>query len=404
MRAAVDRRDKVKGRIDSLSVSQKLAAAEKVIALLSERATQVSGARDSRANRARDIDIEEAKLHPLRAMLGLSPDADVSGMLPERTAVDRVQTLVADALERNPALEAAEERVSELADELSQIEERIEEDKLLGYDRPLGVASSRFGSLVVQKANLDAQRRNAEEEKRNTEDEVVFLGVASVEELAAFSCPAADDVHAEQTAREAIRIDLVEQERLKRKADGEIAAGLEEIAALEAGGPIATVAAIAKAREARDGLWRPIRTAFVEGRVEDRIEDRRIVVEAFEGQIEDADGLSDRRANEAERVALRMELERTVARARRNSKEAEREIAELTKQLTAREEAFATAYPDRSKRFPALPALLEFSTRRKELLGRVRRGAPRMRLTLGSRPTSWRRSSSLWNVWRQSLV
>ncbi len=109
---AVARRDEVKTKIDGLVVSPNLAAAEKVIVSLSEEAVKVSGARVSRPNRLRDLDIEEAKLHPLREMLGLSSDADVAPMMPERAAIDRVQSLAAEALKRGSALETAEERVA----------------------------------------------------------------------------------------------------------------------------------------------------------------------------------------------------------------------------------------------------------------------------------------------------
>ena len=84
-----------------------------------------------------------------------------------------------------------------------------------------------------------------------------------------------------------------------------------------------------------------------------------------------------------------MELERGVGRARREAAEAEQEIAELKKRLTAREEAFAAAYPEVSKRFPALPALVEFSTRRKDLLDRVAKARDRGGRHRGEDATSW---------------
>ena len=368
---AVSRSDELKGKIDGLVVSQNLAAAEQVVILLNNEAVKVSGARGSRPNRSRDLDLEEAKLHPLREMLGRPPDADVAAMMPERAAIDRVQSLAAEALKRDSALGTAEERVSELADALGQIETRIAEGKAAGYDRPLGVTSAQFGSLVAQRASLDARRRNAEVEKRAIQSDVIGLGVGSVEDLIALSCPAGEDVRAEQTARDEIRKDLAEQERLKRKADGEVAARLEEVAVLEAAGPVATVAAVADAREVRNGLWRPIRDAFVDGRVEGSAEIRRSTAEAFEERVGEADGMSDRRANEAGRVASKIGLERDICGARREASQAEQEIVELKKRLAVREEGFAAAYPEVSKRFPALQALVEFSTRRKDLVDRV---------------------------------
>ncbi len=113
---SVARRDELRGKIDGLVASQNLVAAEQVVILLSNEAIKVSGARGSRSNRSRDLDIEEGKLHPLREMLGLPLDADLAPMMPERAAIDRVQALAAEALKRDSALETSEERVSELTD------------------------------------------------------------------------------------------------------------------------------------------------------------------------------------------------------------------------------------------------------------------------------------------------
>src|SRR5262249_27401283 len=160
------------------------------------------------------------------------PDADVAGMLPDRAATDRVQRLAAEALEKGSVLASAEGRVSELADELAQIEARIAEDRSAGYNRPLGGGASPVGSLGGQKASLDARRGNAEEEKRGIEKDVAWFGGPTADGLLAMSCPSAEDVRAEQIAREEIEDDIAEQEGVKRRADEEIAAALEEIAAL----------------------------------------------------------------------------------------------------------------------------------------------------------------------------
>jgi uncharacterized coiled-coil DUF342 family protein len=85
---AVERREKLKARLDSLSVSVELSAAEKVIRSLSERALIVGKARGDRHNRQKDIDTDEGKLDSLRRRLGLPSDADlaeVAGTRGDRT-------------------------------------------------------------------------------------------------------------------------------------------------------------------------------------------------------------------------------------------------------------------------------------------------------------------------------
>ena len=203
------------------------------------------------------------------------------------------------------------------------------------------------------------------------EEDTVWLGVASVEELDALSCPTAEDVRAEQTARDAIGTTLPSRSGSSGKPMARSPPGSRRSRRSRQAGPIATVAAVAEAREARDGLWRPIRDAFVEGRIEQQPrgspERGRGLRRSGRGSRWSVGSTRERGG----RVASKMELERGVAKARREATQTEREIAELKKRLTAREQAFAAAYPEVSKRFPALPALMEFSTRRKELLDRV---------------------------------
>lgn len=364
-------RDAAKNKLDGIVVSANLAAAGKVVADLEADAIQVGGMRESRPNRLRSIEENNAKLHPLRGMLGLSFEADVAPLLPSRAATDEVLTLAAEAERRLSVLETVEARVVELGGEIEQIDRRIEEDKRLGYDQPLGVTSAQFGSLVVQQASLDARRRAAEQKKKKIDGEIVWFAVPNVDALAVMSCPAADDVRAEEKARESIRTELAGQEKAKREADAEIATAVADIAALEAGGVVPTAAAVAEARETRNGLWRPLRDAFVSGRPEGSVDERLVAAHAFEKEVDGADGVADRRANEAERLATLTAFQRRLEMARGQAATAEQEIAELSKRLAARVDDLAAAYPELVKRFPVLSSLIEFSMRRKDLLDRV---------------------------------
>src|SRR5208337_1748991 len=161
----------------------------------------------------------------------------------------------------------------------------------------------------------------------------------------------------------------VEQERIKREAESAISTAHDEIAAIKAGGAVATDAAIAEARGERDEHWRPIRSAFVEGRVEGDSGARLAAVATFEAGILDSDALADRRAEEAERVASLQGYEREVARARLKVSAADAELEALAAECAAREQAFAAPYPELTKRGLSLGALLEFTTRRKEMIG-----------------------------------
>ena len=221
------RRDEVKGKIDGLVGVEESGRGAEGVNLLSEDAVKVSGARESRPNRLRDLDIEEAKLHPLREMLGLAPDADVAGMMPEqggdRSGPDACGRGTGEAALSWRALRAgfgARRRAC-------QIEARIAEDRVGGIQP----AARRCGLAVRQPSRSEgepgrAARRNAEEEKSGHSRKTwSWFGGPTADELAAMSCPAP-----RMSARNRLRgrrsgSDIAEQEGVKRKADEEIAAG-----------------------------------------------------------------------------------------------------------------------------------------------------------------------------------
>jgi uncharacterized protein YhaN len=159
---AAGRREKLKAKVESLTVSVELSAAEKVIRSLSERALIVSKARGDQHNREKEIDTDEGKLDSLRRRLGLPVDADLAERLPGPEAVELVQTLANEAIERKPKLEAAEERVAGLVEKLRLMVGRIRDATEKGYDRPLGIVGLQFGGLTTKKANLEARERNWE--------------------------------------------------------------------------------------------------------------------------------------------------------------------------------------------------------------------------------------------------
>ena len=364
---AIQRRDKLAARIASLPVSQPLAAAEKDIRALSEQALHVAKARSNRLNRQREIDEGEAQLAGLRRMLEADQDADLAKKLPGPAAIEKVRALAAEAIERAPSLTAAERRVAELNENLATIDARIAAAKVEGFDTPLDIGASQFASLAAQKAGLEARQRSADATSVRLRDALAALDCASAAALADIRSPAPDLVRSEQAAREAIKAQQVEQQRLMREAAAEIEAGEAEIASLQDAGRIATQSAIVEARTRRTALWAPIRTAFVEGQAEGTPETRGEAATTFEAQIADADDLADRRADEAERAAALTEAERRVARAKERFRIAERELAALDEQMRDREAAFAADYPITAQH-ATLAGLLAFAERRQQLL------------------------------------
>lgn len=364
---ATQRRDKLAARISSLPVSQLLAAAEKDIRAVSERALHVAKARSDRPNRQREIDEGEAQLAGLRRMLEADQDADLAEKLPGPAAIEKVRALAAEAIERAPSLTSAERRVAELTENLATVDARVTGARGEGFDTPLDIAASQFASLAAQKAGLEARQRSADAAAARLHDALTAVDCASAAALADIRSPTPELVRSEQTAREAIKAQQIEQQRLKREAAAEIEAGDAEIASLQFASRVATQSAIVEARTRRTALWAPIRTAFIEGQAEGTWETRGEAATTFEAQIADADDLADRRADEAERAAALVEAERRVGRAKERLRIAERERAALEDQMRDREAAFAADYPITAQH-ATLAGLLAFAERRHQLL------------------------------------
>lgn len=367
LETATERRDKFAARIASLRVSEPLAAAEKDVRALSERALHVAKARTDRPNRQREIDEGEAQLANLRRMLQVDQDQDLAEKLPDLAAIEKVRALAAEAIERTPSLTSAERRMTELTEGQAAIDRRIEAAKGDGFDAALDIAASQFASLAAQKAGLDARQRSLDAAAVRLRDGLAGLESTSAESLGRIRCPTPDLVRAEQNSREAIKGQQIEQRRLKRDANAEIEAGEAAIASLQAAGRVATQVAVVEARTQRAALWRPIRTAFVEGQTDGTPAARSEAATKFEAQFAEADDLADRRADEAERAAALTEAERRVARAREKLGAAERELAALEQQMQDREAAFVTDYPVIAQQ-GTLTALLAFAERRQQLL------------------------------------
>lgn len=367
LETAVQQRDKLAARIAGLGVSQPLTAAEKDVRALSERALHVAKARGDRPNRQRDIDDGEAQLANLRRMLGVDQDKDLAEKLPEPAAVERVRALAAEAIERRPSLNSATRRVSELTDDLAAVDARIDIAKRDGFDAPLDIAASQFASLAAQKSGLDARQRSAASAAARLADNLAVMEFESADDLQRVRCPGPELVRAEQVARDTIKAQLAEQQKLKREALADLAFGETEIAALEATGRIATQAAVVDARALRTTLWLPIRSAFVDGRTNENPPVRAQAASAFEAQLTDADDLADRRADEAERAAALAEAQRRVARAREKLDAADRELSAIDQEMLDREAAFFADYPIAEQRQP-LATLLDFAEHRQQLI------------------------------------
>lgn len=365
---AIERRNRLKARLDALVVDPGLKAAEQRVRDLAERAIHVSKARSDRANRQLEIDDGEAQLAALRRILGLPADADLAPLIPDQSALNLVRSAADEMVERRPGLASARKRLRELAASLAAIDDRLEAARLAGHDAPPEASSSAFASLAAQKSAHVARQQALDTDSATLTGRLKALGFDTIDALANVSCPSVDDIRSEQAARETLTSQIEDQAKLKRQAEREISAGETEIGALQASGTIASDASLAEARTLRADAWRPIKSAYVAGQLPDDATARLAVADGLETAIVSADELADRRAAEAERAASLALALRRIAEARAAIAAAEVETTALVAQREARIAQWGNSFPQILGKHPELASLLQFGQARQLVL------------------------------------
>ncbi|TAY41483.1 ATP-binding protein [Rhizobium leguminosarum] len=362
------KRDRLSLRLDALGVSETLINAEARVRDLLEQAIHVRKARADRANRLKDIEKAEAELATLRRMLHLTADADLVSRLPGQTALDQVQELATDAIERGAAIRAARERTADLADRLETLQHRLDAAVAAGYHKPVAFSAAQFTGLAAQAASAGVVRRQADQALATATSAIITLGFATPEALAGFGCPSADAVRAEQAACAELEATLANQGEQKADAENQAKAARETITRLEAAGPVASDVALADARNARASAWLPLRDAYLDANMPAHARDRRVGIDVYESHVTSADDLADRRAAEAQHAANLALARQQLASSTITIDGCSTLIADIGGRLDRHSIAFAQAFPDATVRFPQLAGLLDFVERREKAM------------------------------------
>ncbi|MBY2935667.1 YhaN family protein [Rhizobium leguminosarum] len=362
------KRDRLLQRFDTLVVSAELIDAEAVVRDLTEQAIHVRKARSDRPNRFKEIEAAEAGLATLRRMLHLPADGDLTSRLPSQTALDQVQQLATDAIERSGAIRAARDRTADLSDRLATLQHRIDAAVATGYDKPAIFSATQFSGLAAQAGSARAARRQADQALATAIAAMTSLGFESAEALAGFLCPSAEAIRAEQTARADLETALASQVEQRVEAGRKAKTAREDIVRLEAAGLVASDVALADARHARASVWSPLRAAYLDADIPVDATVRRTGIEAYENHVRDADDLADRRAAEAQRAASLALARQQLADSTIEIEACDGLIGNIGARLEGRAAAFSQAFADASVRFPQLAGLANFVERRGQAL------------------------------------
>ena len=362
------KRDRLIQRLDALTVSRAFIEAEARIRDLVEQAIHVRKARADRPNRLKEIETAEAGLATLRRMLHLEADADLTARLPSQAALDQVQKLATEAIERGGAIAATRERSADLADRLQTVNLRLEGAIAADHDKPAAFSAAQFAGLAAQATSADVVRRQADQALSRGAAMIGALAFSNAEALAGFVCPNAEAIRAERAARTELEASLGGQVEQKVDAEKAARAASEIMQALESAGPVATDQALTEARRARADAWSPLRDAYLDGEIPADAAGRRAGVQAYEQHSADADDLADRRAAEAQHAANLVLARQQLANSTIAADGCTTLIADITQRMERRCMAFAQAFPEAAARFAQLDALLDFAERRTQAI------------------------------------
>lgn len=361
-------RDRLTTQLDGLIVDEALVGSESRIRDVAEQAVHVRKARTDRENRRRDLETAHGELMTLRRMLNLPAGEDLAVRIPEQRALDYVHSLANQAIERGASLTEVRKRADELDDQLKVLEARLQAAIAKGFDQPASHASGQFAALATQDASATAARGKARAALQAVTEFALALGFDSPEALVAFSCPSVETARAEKQWFEAIEAERADHVAAKGAATVGVQSARDSIEKLEAGGPVASPAALAEARKARTHSWSPLRTAYLGGELPQKEASRHEHVERFEADLRQSDDLADRRAQEAERVARLTQATEKLALELSAIEAADALVAQVDERREVRASAFRAAFPEAAGRFTELGALVEFTERRERAL------------------------------------
>lgn len=359
------KRDRLLARYEGLFVDPVFLDAEAQIRDVIEQATHVRKARSDRTNRLLELESAEAQLAALRNMLHLPTDADIAVRMPDQAALDHVQNIANQEIERDARIDVERDRVIGMQDKLATLRRRLEAAAAAGFDKPSGYNVAQFAGLVSQVTAAATARQETEVANCAIFRTLVAAGFDSAEALETFTSPSIEAIQAEQAWHTERDAKLAEHIRRRAEAEDSIKRARNAIAQYGADGPVASDATLAEARSIRAEKWVPLHRAYLENKLPSDVTIRRATISSFENAVGIADDLADRRAIEADRAANLVLAHKQLADGTIAYETCETLINELRKQKEDRSAIFSDAFPQASLRFPELPALLEFAERRR---------------------------------------
>ncbi len=361
----------VASRREALVIKQAWLHLEADVDEVKSRLAVVRDARKSRANRAKELAEAEGQLELLRDRLGLGPEIELAPLMPPGPALDRARGLVGRDGALSTALEARREAAEAAADAVILCEGRLAALAALGRDQPFGTSVASFATLVNLRMGGERKLAEAAREVQVCARRAAAARLPEPTKLRDMPWPPEERLRAELKAKDAAAAQLARQSSIRADAERQRDMASATLTAYRREGPPATIEAVEEARRVRDLAWTVLRESFMAGSADRRRDVVLTDAEAFASAMLAADALSDRRADQADRVAA-------CAEAARRGEEAVAAVAACVEAVRALDETSSRRHEDLRRAFPEahelrrdLDALAEATTARNEILAKL---------------------------------
>lgn len=353
-------------------LDEPLLAHAQTITTIGIKAIHVSREHEHRAKREGELQASILKLQALRSLVGVDDIEQLKSLAPTALEIDRIQELAGQAIAEASQLANAVDEIEEIGREIEQARRAQEDLSKRGLDKPLLVKEAEFARIV----SLDAEVRKLEKDISSRLSSFTAScaadGYHSADDARAMLWPDAATVEAEKKAREELARESDSTRASRNEAEASVRRAIRSLERTRKQGELPTVAAIDSARTVRDGAWGRLRALVLDESAKAweaaDLDARTEEIATFEKAKFSADYLSDRKSEEADRIAeaRRAEQDKDEYAAKIDALDARLKV--LSTELEARETAWQVAWPLATARTADLNVLRQLVGRRDNLM------------------------------------
>jgi uncharacterized protein YhaN len=298
----------VKSALELVTVDDAILAEAVMIDELVDQRGAILKAADDLPKREGEFATLNGQLDEIARRLGLASGPEVLARRPDDASIVRARRLIT---ERRRLDDHRKETADRLADLSATFDDIVRRQDALGRVADPGPLRRKFellGGLAERIDARDALARSIKQRARDLDERLQRLTVAveSADYLAALPVPAANLVEDAMGRFDDLRKRGEELRVARGRLETEKARIDRKLSDLAATGDVPTPEAVIEGRHARDTIWSRLRGRLLHG---DTAIDVTSEIPVYERAVSHADILSDRRQQEAERVATFSKLQ-----------------------------------------------------------------------------------------------